>query len=431
MFNFNNLSHATLFFAIIFTLASAAATAASAEEKKKTTAAVAAEPEPAEAAYEPEDTLAACGDEKDNDGDGHVDCYDQDCEIYAVCVSPPEKDKKMTGPVTAVPAAETAQTAPVTRVENAPHITTVFIKPERGRYCRDGIDNNHNGEIDCHEESCQGYHYCRRQMYYVPEPEDKAPGFLVSTGIGLALPNFRMPTAEVRSSRYGEDIPFDPDMGGFFQLKLGYLPLKWLGFGTNLALAATGASNRSDFFLDDDDVNYKYDGAKVWLHGGAFVRFQYPFGIFVPYLDLSGGYSYARYGWEVFPDYVDWDDIDDFDRDDRRAYRDTYHSGFGHFTFALEPGFDVFVRKRSIAVGARAWLPVIAAADSSTDNIGILFTLTFTPMWRESARLKPEYEDSAADEVYAVEKETDEADNADEAGEAGNEAEESGEAPQA
>jgi hypothetical protein len=44
-----------------------------------------------------ENTLEACTDGVDNDGDGHVDCADQDCEIYAVCLQP-------TAVVPAVPA---------------------------------------------------------------------------------------------------------------------------------------------------------------------------------------------------------------------------------------------------------------------------------------------------------------------------------------
>ena len=34
---------------------------------------------------EPESTRAACSDGRDNDGDGHVDCADQDCQDLAVC----------------------------------------------------------------------------------------------------------------------------------------------------------------------------------------------------------------------------------------------------------------------------------------------------------------------------------------------------------
>ncbi len=33
-----------------------------------------------------ENTVAQCGDKKDNDNDGHVDCADQDCAIFAICV---------------------------------------------------------------------------------------------------------------------------------------------------------------------------------------------------------------------------------------------------------------------------------------------------------------------------------------------------------
>jgi hypothetical protein len=34
----------------------------------------------------PENTPDACRDHADNDGDGHVDCNDQDCVVFAFCV---------------------------------------------------------------------------------------------------------------------------------------------------------------------------------------------------------------------------------------------------------------------------------------------------------------------------------------------------------
>src|SRR5947209_9525520 len=39
----------------------------------------------ARAEAEPENSRAACSDGRDNDGDGHVDCADQDCQDLAVC----------------------------------------------------------------------------------------------------------------------------------------------------------------------------------------------------------------------------------------------------------------------------------------------------------------------------------------------------------
>jgi hypothetical protein len=51
------------------------------------------EQEPSASAIETmdqENTLASCRDEGDNDGDGHVDCDDQDCSIFAICVEQPE-----------------------------------------------------------------------------------------------------------------------------------------------------------------------------------------------------------------------------------------------------------------------------------------------------------------------------------------------------
>lgn len=40
-----------------------------------------------------ENTLEGCRDGQDNDGDGHVDCDDQDCEIYTICLEKPAPQK--------------------------------------------------------------------------------------------------------------------------------------------------------------------------------------------------------------------------------------------------------------------------------------------------------------------------------------------------
>ncbi len=41
---------------------------------------------------EPELTLDSCRDGSDNDGDGHIDCADQGCEIFAICLEDTRQD---------------------------------------------------------------------------------------------------------------------------------------------------------------------------------------------------------------------------------------------------------------------------------------------------------------------------------------------------
>ena len=48
--------------------------------------------------------------------------------------------------------------------------------------------------------------------------------------------------------------------------------------------------------------------------------------------------------------------------------------------------------RRLFGIGLKAWLPVVANEHASRDNIGILLSFVFTPMWRESPRLKQEYQ---------------------------------------
>lgn len=52
-----------------------------------------------------ENTLEMCQDSVDNDNDRHVDCDDQDCEIFAICVEP-EPAAPAEQPAPAAPVAE-------------------------------------------------------------------------------------------------------------------------------------------------------------------------------------------------------------------------------------------------------------------------------------------------------------------------------------
>jgi len=374
---------------VMLLIAGLAASPAAAQNKKKKkgpqTKAVAAETvqepaAPADALPPPavrENTLAACRDGIDNDLDGHMDCGDQDCEIFAMCVAPPEPPQPPPPPPPPThPRVGAGQ--------------TILIGPERGRFCRDGVDNNGDGLIDCYEKSCQSSWHCRREIYYVPEPEDKPPGLLLSIGMGLALPNFRQSDIEAET-RYGE-VPFSPDVGALVDLEIGYLPVQWLGFGVNFKAAGTYGSNRPDSWDYDKTDRYKYEAGKGMAHGGLFVRFQYVFDRFVPYINVGGGFTYTRYSWSVYNGTESWDDIDE--RDDAYLYypRDREEISSKHWTFYVEPGFDFYLRKRSIAIGLRAYLPFIATSDAEMDNTGLMFTLSFTPTWREKKQVKPEYQ---------------------------------------
>jgi hypothetical protein len=272
---------------------------------------------------------------------------------------------------------------------------------ERGWMCADGVDNDRDGLTDCFEKTCQTHRRCRREIYYVPEPENKAPGLLISFGGGLAVPNFRGNRSEVRSDFHG-DVPYHPDLGGILDLSIGVLPVKFFGVGVNLMAGVTYGSNRSNWGRDNaaDDPTfedpYKYDAYKGFGHVGGFVRFQWPFDRFVPYLQISGGYTFARERWWIYDGNESWANIDSGDTADLDGDREIHVKEFRHFTAAIEPGFDVFARKRAFAVGLRAWMPVWATSNPDVDNIGIMLNFTFTPMWREKPVMKPEYVNPAS-----------------------------------
>lgn len=353
----------------------------------KATKAVKAEPEavpaPAPAPPPAENTIEGCQDSLDNDNDGHVDCADQDCQIYALCVQPP-------APV---------QAAPV-EVLPPPEPLPPIIIQESGHLCYDGLDNDENGKTDCYEIACQRTSYCRKMMYERPVPADKAPGLFMNIGFGVALPNYRLPTMETTwVGRYGNEyeVPFDPDMGIMIDYQVGYLFLKFLGAGVSFKSAFTFASNRSLYFQTDDDPdNYKYTGNKYYGNLSGFLRFQWPFRKVTPYLNMHVGYSTAQATWNVYDPLNDWEDIDDAEYYDDDSYlygeRTEIRSDRNrHFTFGLEPGVDFSIVERMFAVGLRVWLPVVANEDSSMDNLGVLINFNFTPMWREPLQLKPEY----------------------------------------
>lgn len=327
------------------------------------------------AAVSAENTLAACTDTVDNDGDRFVDCADQDCIIFATCASAGNG---------AQPQSAAAKTDSV----------QIF---ERGKLCRDGIDNDSDGLIDCHDAECKETHYCQREMYEYPYSAYKAPGIFFQFGIGLALPNYNWKDTRV-NSRYGTNIPFDPDMGGMMNFKVGVLPIPWIGVGMNINMGGTFGSNRADFLsLTDLDTKYKYDGYKMFGHVGGFVRLQYPARRFTAYMDVSGGASFARYKWRVYDGAESWSDISDswddsdWEDDSDAVEHDTRYKQAHHFTLVLEPGFDFYVVERTVAVGMHGWFPVFASSNSGMDNVGILFNATFTPTWREQKRLKDEY----------------------------------------
>lgn len=342
-------------------------------------AAMAGDPKPEASAAAPENTLNACRDTVDNDLDSYVDCADQDCSIYAICAQAKN----------GVPEQGTDAGA----VDAGADTIEIF---ERGKLCRDGIDNDNNGMADCHDTKCQSTRYCRKEMYEYPYNPVRAPGVFFQTGFGVALPNWNWKDVRV-NSEYGNRIPFDPDTGGMFNFKVGVLPIPWVGVGMNMNLGGTFASNRADFIsIADDDTRYKYDGYKVFGHVGAFVRLQYPTKRFTAYLDVAGGSSFARYKWRVYDGAASWDDIsgdwdDDWEDDSDEVEHDTRYKQSHHFALVLEPGFDFFVVERKMGIGMHAWLPVYASSNGGMDNIGILFNITYTPTWREPRRLKEEY----------------------------------------
>ncbi len=327
---------------------------------------------------ETENTPSLCSDGIDNDQDGYTDCDDQDCNIFAVCVKSPDSLSKETIAID----SEQEQA-----VDNSTVKTSVpFFQPERGRQCSDGSDNNGDGLIDCEETYCKRSRFCRIEMYEFRDDHLRPPGLFVNFGFGLALPNYRTPRATT-DSVYGSDIPFDPDLGGMLDLQIGFFPIRWIGVGINFKTAFTYSSNEYVYTEGDDD-DYKYWGYKTWLNVGGFVRFQWPFERIVPYVNMHLGGSVARNHWNIYDGSDSWSDIWDLESDEDKQFSGPKR----HFTFAFEPGFDIFFVKRIAGVGIKAWLPVTANRHPESDNVGLMLSFIFTPTWRGAPVLKEKYQ---------------------------------------
>ena len=76
-----------------------------------------------------ENTQALCKDGQDNDGDGLVDCADQDCGYFKFCVK-------------AKPASAGAENTPAK--------------------CKDGKDNDGDGLADCADQDCALLSFCSK-----------------------------------------------------------------------------------------------------------------------------------------------------------------------------------------------------------------------------------------------------------------------------
>ena len=99
------------------------------------------------AAAEPENTPVACQDGIDNDQDSWIDCDDQDCGLFVFC-QPAAVPPPAPAPAAATTPPPASPPAPLP-VENHPVV------------CQDGIDNDGDGLIDCQEEVCSRFPFCK------------------------------------------------------------------------------------------------------------------------------------------------------------------------------------------------------------------------------------------------------------------------------
>ena len=97
-----------------------------------------------------ENTLIACNDLYDNDGDGLVDCFDSDCWEFIRCFEREEdcKDGIDNDGDGLIDCEDDSCFGSAECMEDSPYT------------CKDGLDNDRDGLIDCQEESCREFLVC-------------------------------------------------------------------------------------------------------------------------------------------------------------------------------------------------------------------------------------------------------------------------------
>jgi len=112
----------------------------------------------------PEDTLEACSDGIDNDGNGFTDCADYSCSrLNTFCNS--------SNPALDRPGCNREA------VEYCVNLVKPAVPENTEELCSDGIDNDLNGLIDCDDPACKGFDYCNPPGGLTQEPPDRPLNF--------------------------------------------------------------------------------------------------------------------------------------------------------------------------------------------------------------------------------------------------------------
>lgn len=116
-----------------------------------------------------------CADRLDNDGDGWIDCDDNDCyedeacEVVALYAVPMEEcDDGYDNDRDGLIDCDDEDCAE----DEACEVVALYAAPMEESICDDGIDNDDDGLIDCDDPSCELDDVCRMvALYSAPMPD--------------------------------------------------------------------------------------------------------------------------------------------------------------------------------------------------------------------------------------------------------------------
>ncbi|MGL1935861.1 MAG: fibro-slime domain-containing protein [Fibrobacterales bacterium] len=109
-----------------------------------------------------ENTAQLCNDTQDNDGDGHVDCLDQDCLGFDICTGDGADGSSAQGAESndgQLPDG-TVRISSSSDEELSPSEAAYLMQENSPGECQDGIDNDSNGLIDCYDPGCGALIFC-------------------------------------------------------------------------------------------------------------------------------------------------------------------------------------------------------------------------------------------------------------------------------
>ncbi len=99
-----------------------------------------------------ENSVLLCSDNLDNDNDGSIDCDDVDCGSLSVCSVSSSSSSLLPLSSSSLPLVSSSSVLPSS--------SSAIVLENTDALCQDGLDNDGDGPVDCHDTDCQALSVC-------------------------------------------------------------------------------------------------------------------------------------------------------------------------------------------------------------------------------------------------------------------------------